>query len=279
MWGLDPVVAHYKPTEPKPMNPLQKLAMYLAQVFSTLAVLGTIRWAVSDDTKEKFLGGMGEQSEWSSNPDYLFSWHPVCMVIAFTFCSTQAVFTYRYAFLHNYLGKLGLKVVHLMWHTVAMAFMSFGLYATIEWHHLKNQPALYSLHSWLGIASVTLYSAQYIAGFWHFFFPGSRMETRRSYHPMHVVMGIFTYFAANFTITTGIVEKNYKLKCWYDLNWYTKDYNPAAHYKDIPLGCRYSNGVGVCVFLTIICASYAVMDMRATIVRKTARRSSFLDLE
>ena len=85
----------------------------------------------------------------------------------------QAVFTYRYTFLHNFLGKLGLKVigqqrlspvqnsdpapnasqvVHLMWHTSAMAFMIFGLYATIEWHHLKNQPELYSLHSWLGVS-------------------------------------------------------------------------------------------------------------------------------
>jgi hypothetical protein len=32
MWGIDPVVSHYKPTEPKPLNPLQKFSMYLAQV-------------------------------------------------------------------------------------------------------------------------------------------------------------------------------------------------------------------------------------------------------
>lgn len=96
----------------------------------------------------------------------------------------QAVFTYRYTFLHNFVGKLGLKVtywclravahvllavtcsylrarhstkrnhfqvVHLVWHTIAMGFMLFGLYATIEWHRLKNQPELYSLHSWLGV--------------------------------------------------------------------------------------------------------------------------------
>jgi len=42
-------------------------------------------------------------------------------------------------------------VVHLLWHSAAMAFMLFGLYATIEWHHLMNQPELYSLHSWLGV--------------------------------------------------------------------------------------------------------------------------------
>lgn len=32
MWGIDPVVAHYKPTEPKHLNPLQRFSMYLSQV-------------------------------------------------------------------------------------------------------------------------------------------------------------------------------------------------------------------------------------------------------
>jgi len=129
------------------------------------------------------------------------------------------------------------------------------------------------------IATVTLYSFQYLAGFWHFFFPGSRMETRRAYYPMHVVVGIFTYFVANFTILTGVAEKNYENECWYTMNWYTKDYNPAEHYDLIPVGCRYSNGLGMLVFLTVVTTSYALMDMRATVVRKTARRSSFLDME
>ena len=105
------------------------------------------------------------------------------------------------------------------------------------------------------------------------------METRRGYYPMHIFVGIFTYFVANFTILTGITQKNFDLECWYSLNWHTKDYNPAEHYLDIPEGCRYSNGLGTCVFLTVLCTTYALMDMRATVVRKTARRSSFLDME
>jgi cytochrome b-561 len=279
MWGIDPVVAHYKPTEPKHLNPLQKLSMYLAQLFSLLSLLAVLRWSIPSNTSQGFLGGLGASSDWNNSPSTLFNWHPVCMVIAFTLCSTQAVFVYRYNFFHRYMGKLGLKTLHLAWHTIAMAFMIFGLYATIEWHHLENQAELYSLHSWLGISTVTLYSAQYFAGFWHFFFPGSRMETRRNYYPMHVVVGIFTYFTANFTIETGIAQQNYSNKCWYSLNWYTKDYNPATHYTSIPLGCRYSNGLGLCVFFTVICTTYALMDMKATMVRKSARRSSFLDME
>lgn len=279
MWGVDPVVSHYKPTEPKPLNPLQRMSMLLAQLFSFLAFLGTLKWAMSSSTTDKFLGGLGVSSEWEDEPKLLFNWHPVCMVIAFTLCSTQAVFTYRYSFLHNLLGKFYLKVVHLMWHTLAIGFMVFGLYATIEWHHLKEKAELYSLHSWLGIGTVTIYMSQYLAGLWHFFFPGSRMETRRNYYPMHVSIGIFTYFAANFTILTGISAKNYENDCWYKMNWYTSDYNPALHFSKIPLGCRYSNGVGLLVFFTLLTTSFAVMDMRAAIVRKSGRRSSFLDME
>jgi hypothetical protein len=126
---------------------------------------------------------------------------------------------------------------------------------------------------------VTLYGGQFLAGFWHFFFPGSRIETRRNYYPMHVAVGVFTYLISNFTIMTGIVEKNYKLSCWYSLDWHTTDYNPAAHFTKIPLGCRFSNGVGVLVFFTVILTSFAVMDMRPKLVNKTARRSSFLDME
>lgn len=38
-----------------------------------------------------------------------------------------------------------------MWHTIAMGFMLFGLFATIEWHYEEDEPDLYSLHSWLGV--------------------------------------------------------------------------------------------------------------------------------
>jgi len=39
-----------------------------------------------------------------------------------------------------------------------MGFMLFGLYATIEWHRLRNQPELYSMHSWLGVRNCLLLS-------------------------------------------------------------------------------------------------------------------------
>lgn len=269
----------YKTTKAKPLFPFQRFTMYCAQVTSILAVLGVVEWAVQDDTSSRFLGGLASLSEFETWPDGLFNWHPVMMVSAFTFSTTQAIFTYRYSWILYCFGKLGQKAIHLLWHTITMGLMVFGLYATIKWHRLRDKAELYSLHSWLGVATVTMFSAQYLIAVWNFFAPGTRFETRRKYYPMHVFFGIFTYFLGNFTIATGIVEKNYELKCWYYLTWDTRDYDPAEHYTDIPLGCRYSNGVGVLVFVTIMLASYTAMDMKASIVKKSARRSSFLDIE
>lgn len=80
-------------------------------------------------------------------------------------------------------------------------------------------------------------------------------------------------------LCAGITAKNYDIECWYSMSDRKKDYNPALYYDRIPAGCKFSNGAGVTIFLTIMFTSYAAMDMRATIVRKSARRSSFLDIE
>lgn len=273
------IETHYKQTAPKVLNPLQRLSVYLAQIMCLLAVAFICIWAANTNTSKKYLGGLGTESSWDDDTELLFNWHPVSMVLAFTFGSTQAVLSYRYTFLHRLFGKFGQKAVHLMWHTVTMGFLLFGLYATIEWHYIEDEPDLYSLHSWLGVTTTALFSAQYFVGIWNFWFPGAKVETRRAYHPMHVFFGIFIYFLANFTILTGITQKNYDIECWYTMSTHKKDYNPALYYDRIPAGCKFSNGAGVAIFLTMMFTSYAAMDMRATIVRKSARRSSFLDIE
>ena len=71
----------------------------------------------------------------------------------------------------------------------------------------------------------------------------------------------------------------FRISIRYTMDWQTRDYNPAQYYTRLPLGCRYSNGLGMLVVLTVMFGSYAVMDMKATMVRRNARRSSFLDME
>lgn len=80
--------------------------------------------------------------------------------------------------------------------------------------------------------------------------------------PRHQFIGTFVYIAAAFTAVIGIQEKNSSLGCGYDYTLTEPDYNPAAHYLNIYLGCRVSNGLGIVIILTSLLASYAVADLR-----------------
>lgn len=80
--------------------------------------------------------------------------------------------------------------------------------------------------------------------------------------PRHVFIGIFTYFAAAFTCVIGIQDKNSALGCTADYTLTEPDYNPAAHYWDLYAGCRVSQGLGIVIIVTCLCATYAVMDTR-----------------
>ncbi len=200
--------------------------------------------------------------EWADDPDKLLPWVVVSNVAAFTVCTTQARFAYRFPGpIHTRLGLLGEKVLELFWNTAALGFMIMGMYASVKYNRLKHKAQLSTLQSWLEVAVVTMYGAHYLLGFWHFFYPGSRIATRRAYYPAHVVVGHFNYFVGNMVTLSWIVMKNYELECWYSMDWMTKDYNPAQFYTRLSLGCRYSNGLGVLIIMTVMFGSYAAMDV------------------
>ena len=73
--------------------------------------------------------------------------------------------------------------VRYLWHTGGIAFMVAGLLAVFTYTNDRNQANLWSLHSWMGIVTITLYLAQYILGGYLFFFeqadPESDWRARR----------------------------------------------------------------------------------------------------
>ncbi|KAM0916278.1 hypothetical protein ACQ4PT_010347 [Festuca glaucescens] len=66
---------------------------------------------------------------------------------------------------------------------------------------------LYSLHAWLGVTTAALYTAQWLAGFLAFFFPGAAPETRRSVVLRHAVLGLLIFALAVGTAQFGFLEK------------------------------------------------------------------------
>lgn len=87
-------------------------------------------------------------------------------------------------------------------------------------------------------------------------------QVKVQYMPRHVFIGIFTYFAAAFTCLLGIQDKNSALGCTLDYTLTEPEYDEAAHYWDLYSGCRVSNGLGIVIIVTCLCATYAVMNTR-----------------
>lgn len=91
----------------------------------------------------------------------------------------------------------------------ALLLASIGLKAAFDSHNLADPPIdnLYSLHSWIGLAAVIFFAAQWLFGFVAFLFPGLRHSLRASYMPLHVFAGLMIFGLATTAALMGLLEK------------------------------------------------------------------------
>merc|ERR1712242_251788 len=92
-----------------------------------------------------------------------------------------------------------------------------GLKAVFDSHILKKCkddpsklcpiPDLYSLHSWMGLISVILFSSQWVIGLITFLFPGQPLNIRSTYLPFHVFFGLVIFVCSCATALLGLTEK------------------------------------------------------------------------
>ncbi|KXG26782.1 hypothetical protein SORBI_3006G159600 [Sorghum bicolor] len=99
------------------------------------------------------------------------------------------------------------KLTHLILHAIATVLGAFGIYCAFKYHNDSGIANLYSLHSWLGIGTISLYAIQWVFGFVTFFFPGAAPSVRRSALPWHALFGLFVYVLALATAELGFLEK------------------------------------------------------------------------
>ncbi|KAK7343683.1 hypothetical protein VNO77_12614 [Canavalia gladiata] len=147
-----------------------------------------------------FRGGLAWDS---SNKGLIFNIHPVLIVIGLIVLGGEAIISYKALPLKKEVKKL----IHLVLHAIALGLGIIGIYTAFKYHNESGIANLYSLHSWLGIAVISLYGIQWIYGFVIFFFPGGTTDIRRYSLPWHVLFGLFVYVLAVATAALGFLEK------------------------------------------------------------------------
>ncbi|CAG9772189.1 unnamed protein product [Ceutorhynchus assimilis] len=143
---------------------------------------------------------------WTSDIKRQFNWHPFLMLFGMVFLYSQAILTYRTG---RSKPKMKLKLLHGGLHLLAFVCSVIALKAVFDSHNLASPPManLYSLHSWIGLLTVIIFSTQFLAGFLSFLYPGISPSLRKAIMPVHVVVGTSAFVMAIVSALTGLNEK------------------------------------------------------------------------
>ncbi|XP_077175848.1 plasma membrane ascorbate-dependent reductase CYBRD1 [Paroedura picta] len=165
-----------------------------------------------------------------------FNWHPVLMITGFVFVQGIAIIVYRLPWTWK-CSKVLMKLIHAGLNTIALTLAVISLVAVFDFHNTKKIPNMYSLHSWIGLTAVILYSLQLVLGFGIFLLPFAPAHLRAMLIPIHVYSGLFIFGTVIATALMGITEKLiFALK-------------PPTAYKDSPKEATFVNILGVLVVL------------------------------
>jgi len=169
--------------------------------------------------------------------------------------NSQAILSYR----AYPLGKPRNKLIHMILQTITVVFVCVALICIFVVKNEYGQANLDSTHSWLGIGTVCLFFQNHILGFVSFWLKLGSDDWRAKYLPSHALLGTLTFFASVMTVQTGITSQNDYFQCGYEVS--DVDRNPAAHYLDIPFGCRVSYGMAITIFLLLLAVGGAVINV------------------
>lgn len=173
----------------------------------------------------------------------MFNWHPLCMVSWFVLYG-NAILVYRLPFTWSS-NKITLKLVHAALNLGALILAVIGLLAVFGFHNKMHIPNLYSLHSWVGFATVILFSLQWLLGFLSFLLPCAPLWVRAAYKDVHVFFGICFLAMTIAACLSGINEK---------LFFVLNAANSSTPYMKLPPEAYLANTLGVlllCFSLTV----------------------------
>eukprot|EP01041_Mallomonas_annulata_P007042 gene7042-14325_t len=226
----------------KPSSILQQAAGYTAQALSVICVILICLYADNEDKKHYFIGGLEEE------PDASESWHTILMVVSMGFCLVQAILSFRLL----PFGHTVNKVIHGITQVAGLICAFIGIAKIVHNRNLEHSPPrqFISLHSWLGVFTLVLYSQNYIFGLIHFVLPNLSADLKKNYLPNHKFLGLMTLVAGVVTMETGLAH----------IDRTGKDPNPATKYVNFEAGKRIGNGLALILLLMVILVAYAIQD-------------------
>ncbi|XP_076932867.1 putative ascorbate-specific transmembrane electron transporter 1 [Bidens hawaiensis] len=133
----------------------------------------------------------------------IFNLHPLLMILGFIIFFGEALITYK-AIPGT---RHALKLIHLLFHLVALVTGALGTYAVFKYHNELDIPHMYTLHSWIGLSTLCLFGFQLLLGFLVFLFPGAKLATRASIAPWHILFGLVIFAMVILSAETGLIEK------------------------------------------------------------------------
>lgn len=238
--------------------PSQRYASYLAVLFATTGVACVVAWARGTSTDDGFLGGL-------DFGEYIFNWHPVMMTTGLSASALTAFLSYRMI----PLPKSQTKAIHGGLHSLAIGCIIMGLTCVFVSNNFPSHNTedsyyanLYSLHSFIGLTAVLFYGINFFSGLYFYSTPLSivPVHDRMQFLPFHTFIGMTSFMCASWAMQSGIMELQTDNSCTWtptSANW-----NTAATYSNLSLGCRVGNAAGILFMFAIFFGMYALWDFQ-----------------
>ncbi|XP_041857821.1 plasma membrane ascorbate-dependent reductase CYBRD1 [Melanotaenia boesemani] len=177
-------------------NPKQFLfVLSAAGAVGFVSIIFVLRWVLHFKEGLAWDGGLAE-----------FNWHPVLTVTGFIFLQGIAIIVYRLPWTWK-CSKLMMKFIHAGLNLAAFIFAVIAMVAVFDFHNSAQIPNMYSLHSWLGLIAVILYSLQLVLGVGMYLIPVTPVSWRAAFMPIHVYSGLLLFASVIAVALMGITEK------------------------------------------------------------------------
>jgi cytochrome b-561 len=208
------------------------LSILVMNIFAIIAISLMSRWTVY------YTSGFG----WT-NPGVRFNWHPFLMTLGFVVLYLNGVVIYR---LLPGVSKIWLKIAHAFMNGTAGVLVATGGYAVWSGHVEAKYPNIYTLHSWIGLGTVTLFELNFLGGFLCFMVPKTPNSLRSLVLPYHVFAG---YALLGLTITALMTGTQQKLGF--------TSFKPSS-YSELPPLAMIINFFGIFSILAAIAAGFII---------------------